>query len=382
MRCRICQKTLAIGITVFWLYAVFTSVVFSQDLAVRDFLSKKWVWQGKQDSNVCGLFSAIRALELLGKPANVDAVWNAKYMSHREGSTPEELRQSVQDLGGHGVLTTGLSALELRSLQFPVISNVKGDLERSVYDHWVCVQPSYDFVTVYDGAANFDMSYPEFLAKWNGIGLIVSEHDYGMLCVFGVRALGVGTLILIASVVIRKLGKRSSTRDESPRRAILNFFAVWVVVEMFGSWIYGTTFLGQMHRNATNNALLSHVHSTHFEGGMKELIAAKDEPSHLLIDARHPHDYAAGTIGQAANIPVFADIQAITQFLLAIPKQTPIVVFCQSRQCSYNTVVGNRLVKIGFSNVTVVSEGYVEFMAQSQSGDTTDQHNLEKGWSR
>lgn len=363
-----CRRMLLSGIAFVFAALIVSALALARTSetksSVVDSLPKDWNWTSKPQGNTCGLYAVARAFDLMGKQIDNMSIWNTNYMSHGEGSTPTELMKAVSDLGGKGVLTTGLSALELRSLQHPLIANVKGELDRSVYDHWLCVQPHYDSVTVYDGpSAGKSMSYPEFLARWNGIGMIVSQSNFGLLQVFGVRVLGVGMLLFLSAMVLKFFCNGKGAIDCSLPKQFLGVAATTATVFLFGSWMYGTQSIGESHRIAMHDALLPHKFTnTQPELGLTELTHAIDDPSKLLIDARMPADFENGTIGNAVNIPVYADILELTQYMEKISKNTHVVVFCQSQFCGYDTVIAKRLSTIGYSNVSIAAIGYDEYI--------------------
>ncbi len=87
------------------------------------------------------------------------------------------------------------------------------------------------------------------------------------------------------------------------------------------------------------------------------------EKGALIIDAREEHEYAAGHITSAVNIP-------LSQFrdrLDEIPKDKPVYVHCRSSQRSYNMV--RALGQLGFKNAINISGSYLGISTEQYADD-------------
>jgi rhodanese-related sulfurtransferase len=99
-------------------------------------------------------------------------------------------------------------------------------------------------------------------------------------------------------------------------------------------------------------------------GGLKDLMRIESDFPALLVDARSIRSFSLGSIPGAVNIPVNALQSDVESFMRKVPKETPIVVFCQSVRCGYDEVIGRLLLELSFLDVTVTDEGYAEYLNQ------------------
>jgi rhodanese-related sulfurtransferase len=79
----------------------------------------------------------------------------------------------------------------------------------------------------------------------------------------------------------------------------------------------------------------------------------------VLVDARYPVDFAGGHIEGAINVPVNATDAERHKALAGVPKDDPIVVYCQSAGCEFAEKVAVVLIADGFSRVSVYRDGWI-----------------------
>jgi rhodanese-related sulfurtransferase len=99
-------------------------------------------------------------------------------------------------------------------------------------------------------------------------------------------------------------------------------------------------------------------------GSLSDARRASQTPGYLLIDARYEQDFRAGTIPNAVNVPVYASVWSIRQYFRNVDRQTPVVVFCQSKMCEFDETVAQNMSLIGFEHVLVCDEGWHEYSSQ------------------
>jgi rhodanese-related sulfurtransferase len=92
---------------------------------------------------------------------------------------------------------------------------------------------------------------------------------------------------------------------------------------------------------------------------VEELRDMMDKEDFLVVDARPPYAFSQGHIDGAVNFPVDARLgeleDAISELNSRRPKQ--VVVYCQNTHCQWDSIVANKLKKIGYSNVSVLEGG-------------------------
>ncbi|MPM99809.1 Thiosulfate sulfurtransferase GlpE [bioreactor metagenome] len=77
------------------------------------------------------------------------------------------------------------------------------------------------------------------------------------------------------------------------------------------------------------------------------------ESGNVIIDVREPHEYEAGHIKEAKNIP----LSELRERLDEIPKDKPVYLHCRSGQRSYNAVLA--LQNAGYKNVYNITGSFL-----------------------
>jgi rhodanese-related sulfurtransferase len=81
----------------------------------------------------------------------------------------------------------------------------------------------------------------------------------------------------------------------------------------------------------------------------------------VFIDARLKRDFDAGHVEGAINIPVDANDAVRRQAVIKMSPDDPLVVYCQSVNCSFAEVVAGKLRLDGFSTVSILPGGWMEW---------------------
>jgi rhodanese-related sulfurtransferase len=81
----------------------------------------------------------------------------------------------------------------------------------------------------------------------------------------------------------------------------------------------------------------------------------------IFIDARLKPDFEAGHVEGAINIPVDANDAVRRQAVLKISPEDSLVVYCQSVNCHFAEIVAGKLRLDGFSRVSILPGGWVEW---------------------
>ncbi len=318
-------------------------------------------WTENVGGNLCGVYSAARALKLVGLDAPIESFWSTDFVGHASGSTPEELVAAVQDAGAHAVVASNLTCLDLQVLAGPMIANVRSSEDRNAYDHWVCVVADGNKMVIYDGPRDGKaVTKAEFLAQWNGVGLVVSRSKWVWLQVAGLRLFTMCIFVGFGIALISVL--RSSNIKFSLVIQLAKFSAALGIILFVGGFLFGYKVFGTTHEQATATAIAPFVNFSPIECELEELEMARSISDTLLVDARLIKDYARGSIDTAVNIPVTAQYEEIREYTSSLPRKTKIFVFCHSATCAYDTVIARRLSSLGFTDVHVCSGGYVEYI--------------------
>ncbi len=98
------------------------------------------------------------------------------------------------------------------------------------------------------------------------------------------------------------------------------------------------------------------------EIGTREAVRLINQDDALVLDVSNSADHAAGHIIGAVHMPP-SRIEAGDQKLLK-RKDDPVLVYCKNGQISPQ--MANRLVKLGFTNVHVLSGGLAQWISDQQ----------------
>ncbi|MBF0226091.1 MAG: rhodanese-like domain-containing protein [Desulfobacterales bacterium] len=83
-----------------------------------------------------------------------------------------------------------------------------------------------------------------------------------------------------------------------------------------------------------------------------------DEKKYIFVDARHPEAFKEGHIKKAINLPISFFDDSIAGFLENYPLDTPLIVYCSSKDCHESSMLSQNLLDLGYLNVKIFVEGY------------------------
>jgi rhodanese-related sulfurtransferase len=86
--------------------------------------------------------------------------------------------------------------------------------------------------------------------------------------------------------------------------------------------------------------------------------------SALFVDARHFFDFRRGHIRSAINIPL-ADFDSRGQMIASLPKDRPIVVYCDAAECNSSIELAARLYERGFGGVRIFFGGWQDWVSSN-----------------
>lgn len=325
-----------------------------------------WVEDG--EGPLCGLYAACHALQFIGIEALPQDFMATRYVGKCGGSTPQELANVIEDAGGRATIATRLSSFDLRTVGCPAIANVRATPSTSQFNHWVMVLNEGDQIVVYDGPdKRVKIPMAEFLGLWSGLGILVSSENKTPIYDIWLGRLGVFQFVIAAVLMVcSKRLKSIASKVTGAKSQILLIGVGTLVLALMGNALFGDL---RHHRAGVATAAAPNQ-GQYRTGKLTDVQAAIADPAALLVDARLARDYQVGSIKRAVNIPVSASTWDIQEYLSNVPRETSVVVFCQSARCGFDEQVAMQLVGLGFENVTVCDEGYAEFIAKNSSKDS------------
>ena len=87
----------------------------------------------------------------------------------------------------------------------------------------------------------------------------------------------------------------------------------------------------------------------------------------IIVDARRNTDYQAGHIDGAINIPTTLCAAGRNAKLANTPKDSRVIIYCQSAGCPYAEVVATHLKEDGFHNFAIYKGGWVDWNKRQES---------------
>lgn len=82
----------------------------------------------------------------------------------------------------------------------------------------------------------------------------------------------------------------------------------------------------------------------------------------IIIDARDPNEYEEGHIQGALNLPASSFNDYFREIGEGLPRDFPIVVYCQGGLCDQSHIVLYQLEQIGFMDLHIYQEGWLDWV--------------------
>lgn len=315
----------------------------------------------------CGLYSAYYMLRSHGYDVSFTDLLTAENISSPEGSSVAEVQQMLERRGMNTLVVEHLDEHSLFRSDASAVLLVASNESHGKYNHFVVFQPhtgSEAFIV--DPPAD-----PEGIAlgdlgnRWTGTAVFASSHpmNLGSFRVQHNTEIAAWCVALIAAALVLRFANRLDTRFVKVfcNRRILQFgllvFAHGIIA------IVLVVLAGYDRIVAATRAPAPHTSSIPITRAVDRAeLLAKLKQGVLLVDARLPEDFADGHIPQSINIPVYTSSAQLRKRMSAYSLDTPIVVYCKSRRCTFDADLAQRLVTIGFRDVGVFVGGWEEWL--------------------
>ncbi|QDU52148.1 rhodanese-like domain-containing protein [Gimesia panareensis] len=326
--------------------------------------TKHFEWHKGVGGSLCGAYSACTAMRRLGADVSPRGYMKSKYVGTCAGSTQDEVIAAIEDSGFVAFPANQLSILDLKLIDMPFIAFVRNSKGSDRYNHWITAD--YDkeaglFRVFENGLPSYTASSAGLMARWSGSGIFVSRKgESPLLPLYAIRFayLMVLVLIIFASMTVVSLLKThfhpSDTVISLTRLGVMLSLMVVLILFFFGDLANCDT--------GVSGSIAAHASSFN-EVYLEEVMHQFAPTETLLIDARREVDFAYNGLAEAVNIPVNASEEDIKKYLHGLPRDTRIVVYCQSELCNYDTTIAQQLTAIGFRNVSVAKKGIYEYLA-------------------
>lgn len=96
----------------------------------------------------------------------------------------------------------------------------------------------------------------------------------------------------------------------------------------------------------------------------KNAFLESSEGQAVLVDVRNKEDYQKEHIQGAINLPYYGFQRHYPEFAEKISKKAHLFIYCYHSECDIDSWVAKRLLILGFSNLTLVEEGFLGLKEQ------------------
>ncbi|MBS0203104.1 MAG: hypothetical protein JSS49_09420 [Planctomycetes bacterium] len=353
------------------------------DVAAGEKVAEEIPDVGKETSSYCGIYCVYAALNGFGKRTDFVNLLQTKYVGTMFGSSIHELARAVEDHGLHAQPMMGLSRANLVTARTPIVLHVSQPNSPTHFGHWVL------FLGMEDGQAKvLDvphnpelMPVADLLARWDGVGLYISEQPLSPWqlkldsLLTGENLVLVAALLLITTLVQRVMRVRRgavvATRPTGVAAAGLLLTAgltalAWHVLSADGY---------ARNQVAIRTVIQQHRPSFLPKLDVPDMERALQDKSVVIVDARYPRDYQAGHLPGAINVPIFTTQVERRRLLGSVPKNARVIVYCQSDSCEFDESLGSMLVAEGIENVSLFPGGWAKWKTDRPKDAADDNGN-------
>ncbi len=320
----------------------------------------------------CGLYCLYLIMRMEGRQPEFGDLIRPEYLDTSNGSTLTALKLAAEDAGLHAEIMRGLSTRALRSYGDPAILHVKGNELSRDYDHYIVFLAAQGHqAQVYDPPGLMRLiPFDELAARWDGKALVVSNEPVQLVRLIRrerARLLSYAVVPVVLLLLLRRMRGHNRWWEALPRAfggaglagmqaAVLA--AVSLVVALICHSVGEAGFLAYPDGVVSTRR----AHASDFIRRI-DLETAKrlQGEGAVFVDARLKRDFDAGHVEGAISIPVDANDTAYLQAASSLSSEDSLVVYCQSVNCSSADTVAGRLRREGFSAVSILPGGWVEW---------------------
>jgi rhodanese-related sulfurtransferase len=330
--------------------------------------------RGQETRAHCGIYGVMAALTELNVEFSADELLDSKYVGSPLGSSAQELINALASRGVDSVFVENVTVNALRRSTKPIILLLeKGLGERT--NHWILfLGDDKGRAKVIDAPRPVEsLDYKTLLARWKGKALMVGEssvsREWQLFAAMEKASILVFPLAIafVFCLIAKRLEK--STSFSLPLVAKLT--CVLLTSLALAAAYHFTTIRGLLGSDSALLFIKKSISKTneYYQISKSELKQHLQAGDVILVDARIPAAFHQGHIDGAINFPVDAalgELEACIRKLEekssrgSLPrKQMHVVVYCQSDQCDWDSVVAASIRKIGYQNVSLFSDGWM-----------------------
>lgn len=328
---------------------------------------------------LCGLYCIYSIAKLEGREVDFRNLVKPEYLGSSKGSSLDELKQAAEDLGFSTLSLSRLTPDDLGGFTSPAILHVKSGYDQKEYNHFML------YLGIKNGRAEIlnppseltRMPLADLAPLWDGNTLVVSSEaltiqnvtaasrkrlvSYAGLAVLGVASVH-GFKRLISRSLSRPLRLGLSVGQAAGLVLISVFFGLLV------HYLYGGGYFAQPSAVAGIQQAYAGSFIPKVSPSKMRTIVTRNHA--VIVDSRLQRDYEAGHIENAVSLPVNCSDAAYQQVVSGLSKDRAIVLYCQSAGCPFAERIALRLKEDGFTNLTILEGGWMEWQKMQESQST------------
>jgi rhodanese-related sulfurtransferase len=323
----------------------------------------------------CGLYCLYSLLRFWGQDLDYRDLVKPEYLGSQRGSSFADLKRGAIDYGLYAEVGMRLNMRALRGCPYAAIVHVRRHARAREYDHYEL------FLGSEKGKAKLLnppespqlVTFHELAARWDGNALFLSERPFNVDAILGTNR---KQLLLYAIVGVVGLGALYATKHvwASTVGAVPRRWSMGLAIGQCTLLCVAGGAVGMLYHFGKSDGLLANGAATaalqnaywgtfipRISGRSAQKLMRSDV---VLIDARLAQDYERGHVDRAISIPVDANDAIWRERTALIPKDTRIIVYCQSARCRFAEDVSVRLMAAGFDGICIFRGGWNEWVAR------------------
>jgi rhodanese-related sulfurtransferase len=310
-----------------------------------------------ESDHYCGLYCVHQAGRLTGRDIDLDRLIRPERLRGVFGSTADDLVSCCREFGIRCFYVPVAAYADVVLLGGPVITLIKSSPESPEANHWVLLlEADAGSAEVYDPSVGVvRVSAAELQSLWGSSVIVVLDDSDGpevelawtaaKIVLFG----GVAGLALLAVWLLGRTGWHP---------------AVVLIAASVG--LATVAHLVDPAGFARNPDVIEQLHAARHPRTPAQVSPAEvlvpGRPV-VFIDARTPAQFAAARIPGAVNIPITGSHRRNRQLLAAVPRDTHVVVYCNSESCAWGEALAKSTLFNDFAAVSVLEGGMKAYAA-------------------
>ncbi len=323
----------------------------------------------------CGVYCLYAASLLLHHEIPFNHLVKPEYIGCSLGSSLTELEKAAKDHGLYALPAMNLGADFLRQCPHPVVLHAKASLRTRTFNHYVLfLGIRHEHAVILDptsGTASLPLN--DLAARCDGTGLVLSATPINETSLFSPMQwktfayLALAMAAAVACKFSRPLRPRTS-RVTRPAWMSLRQSAAILCLACLASFAHNLAADDGFLRNQHLVSDIQEANQTAFlpKLSLSQALAIHRQAKATFIDARLPHDYNLGHVPGAINVPFSSPPDLRRSILANLPKNTPIIVYCQSLGCPYARILAAALAKDGYTHLNILRAGWQEWTQSSK----------------